>query len=246
MLCIGHKKALEYNLDMQQALTIKQQHVLDLLEAYMLKHKEPPTLEELKASLKLKSLRTVTQYLESLEEKGYISRRKHARRNIELRNVDADGMPNQTVSVPVVANVGCDDLSLFAQEQYDEFLEVDKTIADGPYSAQSSAAGGDTDGGIVAVRAVGDSMEDAGINSGDYVLIRFTDEAENGDRVAAIVGDMVTVKRYERKNGVTILYPESKNPKYRPIVLREDFKIAGKVLCVIPNPHAEITEVVYE
>lgn len=232
-----------YHKDMQQALTVKQQHVLDTVEAYMLKHKEPPTLEELRRSLKLKSLRTVTQYLESLEEKGYISRRKHARRNIELRNADADGMPNQqTVRVAVVANVGCDDLSLFAQEQYDEFLEVDKTIADGPYGSNT----GDTDGGIVAVRAVGDSMEDAGIHSGDYVLIRFTDEAENGDRVAAIVGDMVTVKRYERKNGVTILYPESKNPKYRPIVLREDFKIAGKVLCVIPNPHAELTEVIYE
>ncbi|HVV15025.1 MAG TPA: transcriptional repressor LexA [Candidatus Paceibacterota bacterium] len=232
---------------MQHALTIKQQHVLDTLEAYMLKHKEPPTLEELKASLKLKSLRTVTQYLEALEEKGYIYRRKHARRNIELRNADSDGMPNRTVSVPVVANVGCDDLSLFAQEQYDEFLEVDKTIADGPYRGEEVAPrGAGEEGGIVAVRAVGDSMQDAGINPGDYVLIRFTDEAQNGDRVAAIVGDMVTVKRYEKKNGVTILYPESKNPKYRPIVLREDFKIAGKVLCVIPNPHAEITEVVYE
>jgi repressor LexA len=231
---------------MQQALTIKQQNVLDTLEAYMLKHKEPPTLDELRKTLKLKSLRTVTQYLEALEEKGYIYRRKHARRNIELRNVDADGMPNQTVSVPVVANVGCDDLSLFAAEQYDEFLEVDKTIADNPYSGSSQMGSPGEEGSIVAVRAVGDSMQDAGINPGDYVLIRFTDEAQNGDRVAAIVGDMVTVKRYERKNGVTILYPESKNPKYRPIVLREDFKIAGKVLCVIPNPAAEITEVVYE
>jgi len=91
---------------------------------------------------------------------------------------------------------------------------------------------------------VGDSMLDAGIHSGDYVLIRFTDHAENGDRVAAIVGDMVTVKRLERREGVTILYPENKDPKYKPIILREDFKIAGKVLCVIPNPGAVLTEVV--
>ncbi|HWB34294.1 MAG TPA: S24 family peptidase, partial [Candidatus Paceibacterota bacterium] len=193
---------------------------------------------ELRKLLQVSSLRTVTQYLESLEEKGYIVRRKHARRNIELRGADADGMPaHDTVSVPVVANVGCDDLSLFAQEQRDEFLEVDTALAEGPRGDEGS---------IVAVRAVGDSMEDAGIHPGDYVLIRFTNEAQNGDRVAAIVGDMVTVKRYERREGVTILYPESKNPKYKPIVLREDFKIAGKVLCVIPNPHAEITEVVYD
>jgi repressor LexA len=218
---------------MNLPLTTKQERVLSELKKRMTRHGMSPTLEELRKALKFKSLRTVTQYLDVLQRKGYIIRHKNAKRNIELR--DGQG-GNQTVSIPVVANVGCDDLSLFAQEERDEFLEVDKTIADDR----------GTDGGIVAVRAVGDSMQDAGINPGDYVLIRFTDEAQNGDRVAAIVGDMVTVKRYERKNGVTILYPESKNPKYKPIVLREDFKIAGKVLCVIPNPQAEITEVVYE
>jgi repressor LexA len=219
---------------MQQALTPKQKRVLDNIELYVRARGEPPTLEELRKNLGFKSLRTVTQYLETLEEKGYIVRKKHARRNIELRNVDSEGMPNHTVSVPVVANVGCDDLSLFAQEERDEFLEVDQAIAESDES------------GIVAVRAVGDSMEDAGIHPGDYVLIRFTEQAENGDRVAAIVGDMVTVKRLERRDGVTVLWPESKNPKYKPIVLREDFKIAGKVLCVIPNPAAEMTEVIYD
>ncbi len=214
-------------------LTAKQNRVLTAIKLHMVTSKEAPTLEELRAALGVSSLRTVTQYLESLERKGYIVRRKHARRNIELRDADADGLPGATtVSVPVVANVGCDDLSVFAQEQHDEFVEVDKKIVD------------DDDGGIVAVRAVGDSMVDAGIHTGDYVLIRFTDHAENGDRVAAIVGDMVTVKRLERREGVTILWPESKDPKYKPIILREDFKIAGKVLCVIPNPNRETTEIV--
>ena len=77
-----------------------------------------------------------------LEHKGYIVRRKNAWRNIELRN--ADGAWG-TVSIPVVANVGCDDLSVFAQEQHDEFIEVDKKIVE-------------ESGEIVAVRAVGDSM----------------------------------------------------------------------------------------
>lgn len=223
---------------MNTPLTTKQQRVYVELKKRMGPAGQSPTLDELRRALKLKSLRTVTQYLEVLERKGYILRRKNAKRNIELRRSDEGS--NATVSIPVIANVGCDDLSLFAQEEREEFLEVDRTIAADP----KSRGGGES--GIVAVRAVGDSMQDAGINPGDYVLIRFTDEAQNGDRVAAIVGDMVTVKRYERKNGVTILYPESKNPKYKPIVLREDFKIAGKVLCVIPNPAAELTEVVYE
>jgi repressor LexA len=207
-------------------LTGKQKRVLENISLYIQAKGEPPTLEELRKNLGFKSLRTVVQYLDILERKGYMVRRKYARRNIELRPIDAEGRTETLVSVPVVANVGCDDLSTFAQEQYDEFLQVDKKIVE-------------QNGDIVAVRAVGDSMLDAGINSGDYILVQFTDNVKSGDRVAAIVGDMVTVKRLERRDGVTILYPENKDPKYKPIVLREDFKIAGRVLCVIPAAVAD-------
>ena len=217
---------------MNEPLTNKQKRVLDNIKLYVEAKGEPPTLEELRRNLNLKSMRTVTQYLEALERKGYIVRRKHAHRNIELRAVDALGHEATLVSVPVVANVGCDDLSVFAQEQSDEFLQVDKHIVEEA-------------GDIVAVRAVGDSMADAGVKSGDYILVQFTDNVKSGDRVAAIVGDMVTVKRLERRQGVTILYPESPDPKYKPIVLREDFKIAGKVLCIIPASLAEQEEVVH-
>jgi len=211
-------------------LTSKQKRVLDNISLYISAKGAPPTLDELRRNLGFKSIRTVVQYLDILERKGYVVRRRYARRNIELRPVDAFGRTETLVSVPVVANVGCDDLSVFAQEQYDEFLQVDKKIVD-------------ESGDIVAVRAVGDSMADAGIQSGDYILVQFTDNIKNGDRVAAIVGDMVTVKRFERREGVTILYPENKDPKYKPIVLRGDFKIAGRVLCVIPAAVADAEEV---
>ena len=215
-----------------KSLTGKQKRVLDNIELYIRAKGEPPTLDELRQNLGFKSLRTVMQYIETLERKGYIVRRKYSRRNIELRAVDAEGRSAMLVSVPVVANVGCDDLSVFAQEQTDEFLQVDKQIVD------------EVHGEIVAVRAVGDSMADAGVKSGDYILVQFTDKVKSGDRVAAIIGDMVTVKRLERRNGVTILYPESKDPKYKPIVLRDNFKIAGRVLCIIPAGVAEMDEVV--
>jgi repressor LexA len=216
-------------MQIQNLLTFKQQRVLNVVRDYLYKENMSPTLEQLRAALGFSSLRTVTQYLDILERKGYIVRRKNAARNIELRNVDGAW---GTVSIPVIANVGCDDLSVFAQQEADEFLEVDKRIVD------------EEDGDIVAVRAIGDSMNDAGINTGDYVLIRFTDQVETGDRVAAIVNDMVTVKRLEKRDGMTILWPQSKDPKFKPIILKEDFKIAGKVLCVIPAPQMEMTEVV--
>ena len=217
---------------LNKSLTGKQKRVLDNISLYINAKGEPPTLDELRQNLGFKSLRTVVQYIETLERKGYIVRRKYSRRNIELRAVDAEGRSAMLVSVPVVANVGCDDLSVFAQEQSDEFLQVDKQIVD------------EVHGEIVAVRAVGDSMADAGVKSGDYILVQFTDKVKSGDRVAAIIGDMVTVKRLERRNGVTILYPESKDPKYKPIVLRDNFKIAGRVLCIIPAGVAEMDEVV--
>ena len=166
-----------------KSLTGKQKRVLDNIELYIRAKGEPPTLDELRQNLGFKSLRTVMQYIETLERKGYIVRRKYSRRNIELRAVDAEGRSAMLVSVPVVANVGCDDLSVFAQEQTDEFLQVDKQIVD------------EVHGEIVAVRAVGDSMADAGVKSGDYILVQFTDKVKSGDRVAAIIGDMVTVKR---------------------------------------------------
>jgi repressor LexA len=216
-------------MNIQNLLTFKQQRVLNAVRDYLYRENESPTLEQLRANLGFQSLRTVTQYLDILERKGYIVRRKNAARNIELRNVDGAW---GTVSIPVIANVGCDDLSVFAQQEADEFLEVDKRIVE------------EEDGDIVAVRAIGDSMNDAGINTGDYVLIRFTDQVENGDRVAAIVNDMVTVKRLEKRDGMVILWPESKDPRFKPIILKEDFKIAGKVLCVIPAPQMEMTEVV--
>lgn len=212
-------------------LTSKQKRVLENISLYIHAKGEPPTLEELRRNLGFRSIRTVVQYLDILERKGFVVRRKYARRNIELRPIDASGRIETLVSVPVVANVGCDDLSVFAAEQYDEFLQVDKKIVD-------------ESGDIVAVRAVGDSMLDAGIQGGDYILVQFTDNVKSGDRVAAIVGDMVTVKRLERRDGVTILYPENKDPKYKPIVLREDFKIAGKVLCVIPAAVADAETIV--
>ena len=217
----------------RKPLTIKQARVLGIIKKHIGANRKAPTLDELRQELTVKSLRTVTQYLESLERKGYISRRKNATRNIELRE-EPENTP-RTISVPVVASVGCDDLSVFAAEPaengVDEFLEVDRKFAE-------------ESGDIVAVRAVGDSMCDAGIESGDYILVQFTERVQNGDRVAAIIGDMVTVKRFERRDGVIILWPESRDPKYKPIIMHENFKIAGKVLCVIPAPRAEITEVV--
>lgn len=216
---------------MNSPLTSKQQRIYSYIRQYMDEHGKSPTMDEIRAYANVGSINTVVDHLKALERKGYIVRRKHAKRNIELRNADRHNFANATMAIPVAASVGCDDLSVFAHATHDEFIEVDRKIVE-------------KKGDVVAVRAVGNSMNDADIFDGDYVLIQLTDQAENGDRIAAIVGDMVTVKKLEKRNGMTILRPESKDPKYKPIILSEDFKIAGKVICTVPNQSMDMTEVV--
>jgi repressor LexA len=215
---------------MKEPLTYKQQELLGAIRSYFKSHEQSPTLKEMGDLVGGKSLRTVAQYLDILERKGYIFRRKHAKRNIELVEEKPQGINSSFVSVPVAASVGCDDLSVFVNENHDEFLEVDQKLVEGKEP-------------VVAVRAVGNSMNDADIENGDYVLVQVTDVAESGDRVVAIVGDMVTVKRLEKKDGFMILRPESKDPSYKPIILNDDFKIAGKVICTVPGDSMDITRV---
>lgn len=215
---------------MKKPLTPKQQLIYSKISSDLKDKQEAPTLEELKDFIKANSITSVVQHLDALEKKGYIFRRKNSKRNIELRNADIYNN-TETVNVPVVASVGCDDLSVFTNEQHDEFIEVDKKLIGGKNH-------------LVAVRAIGNSMNDANIDNGDYVLIELTDHAENGDRVAVIVGDMVTVKKLEKHDNVVVLRPESTDPKYKPIVVSSDFKIAGKVVCSIPGQSMDIMEVV--
>ena len=216
---------------MKSKLTLKQQDIYSFIRQYITTNSESPTLDEIRKKIKVGSINTVTSHLKALEDKEYILRRKHAKRNIEIRQDDPSSLINWIKSISVVASVGCDDLSVFAEDKHDEFIHIDANLIEGK-------------GKVVAVRAVGNSMNDADIHNGDYVLIQLTEDVSNGDRVAAIVGDMVTVKKYEKRNGLIILRPESNDPKYKPIILREDFKIAGKVICSIPGESMDVTEVV--
>ena len=172
-------------------------------------------LTEIQDHFKLNSLRSVTQYIDALEKRGLISRNKFRHRGITILNNDAFPLKSTFLQIPVMASVGCDAMSVYAQEQYGEYLTVDKNLVGNHKN-------------VYAFKAIGNSMLDAGVHNGDYVLVEHTEYAENGDRVIAIVGDMAVLKRLQRTDGATVLQPEAKG--YAPIVLREDFKIFGKFI----------------
>ena len=207
-----------------ETLTEVQEQTLALIKRYISTHGQPPTLTELQKALKLSSLRSVTQRIEALERKGFIARDRFQHRSIRiLEAVNTQYLSSDFIAVPVIASAGCDAMEVFAQDEFGEFIAVDRKLVGRATS-------------IAAIKAVGDSMEDAGIKNGDYVIVEVTDKVENGDRVCAIIGNMAVIKRLQQANGFTVLHPENAKENYAPIVVtEEDSKIFGKVLSIIPG-----------
>lgn len=205
-------------------LTEAQEEIFTLIKQHIAKTGESPTIVELQKQLGLNSIRSVTQRLESLERKGFITRDRFQHRSIKvLTAASSVYLPADFVAVPVIASAGCDAMEIYAQDEFGEFIAVDKKLL-----GKATA--------IAAIKAVGDSMQDAGIHDGDHVIVEVTDRVENGDRVVAIIGNMAVIKRYTRANDVVILQPENKEGGYQPIVVtEEDSKVFGKVLSIIPN-----------
>jgi repressor LexA len=205
-------------------LTEKQQKFYESLRKLMEKNGESPTVAELVNLMKFSSPRAVTQYLESLEKKGLIERRRYEHRGIRLTGESENNIA--TVNIPVVASAGCDQMAILAQRNFGDYICIAKDLLQGVKKDN-----------VVCVKAVGDSMVDAGIKSGDYVLVqvvgRGEDNVSDGNLVVAIVDDFAVIKKIEFGTNAIILHPVSSDPQYKPIILRRDFQIFGKVIDVI-------------
>ncbi len=126
---------------------------------------------------------------------------------------------NETILIPLLGNVACG-LPIFADENVEAQVSVSiKLIKKGHR--------------YFLLRAKGDSMNDAGIDDGDLVLIRQQQHAENGNRVVALINDEATIKEYHHNGSLVVLKPKSHNKKYQPIILSDDFRIQGIVESVI-------------
>lgn len=208
-------------------LTSAQEQTLSLIKQYIRKHGKSPTIAELQKTLKLASIRSVTQRIEALERKGFIARDRFQHRSIKVLQSVSAYVNSDFIAVPVIASAGCDAMEVYAQDEFGEFIAVDRKVVGKATS-------------IAAIKAVGDSMEDAGIKSGDYVVVEVTDRVSEGDRIVAIIGNMAVIKRYTTSGDFVVLQPENKAAGYRPIIVKEeDSKIFGKVLSIIPNTEWE-------
>ncbi|MBN1841864.1 MAG: transcriptional repressor LexA [Deltaproteobacteria bacterium] len=191
-------------------LSSKQSRVLRFLMDFNAKYGFPPTIRELCDHFGFKSLNTAHFHLRSLKKKGYIHIHPGKGRGITLP--EARRLPER--KIPVVGRIAAG-LPILALENIEDFLGIDK----GFFCTEKS----------FAVQVKGDSMVDAHIQDGDYVIIRIQNQAQNGDIVAALIDDEVTLKYfYRRKRQIRL---ESANPKYPPLIFNKgdtrSFRILG-------------------
>ena len=202
-------------------LTQKQEEFFNILTDYIRREKIPPTNREILRMMGLKSPRSIAQYLDALEEGGYIKRGKGARNIKILKSPYDNNNSSKTVKVPVVGYVPCG-APFLAEENIEKQIVVSEKIAKPPYK-------------YFMLRAVGDSMNKARINDGDLVLVRQQMTANNGDIVVALIDDEATIKKLRLHKDHITLEPNSTSPNHCPIVLERDFKIQGIVVRSMPE-----------
>ncbi len=207
---------------MADKLTKRQQAVMDCIERWIREKGYGPTVREICSDLGLSSPSTVHVHLKTLEQKGYIVRDPLKSRSISLpaqhsaqeaANVIRPSF-SKIVDVPLVGNVAAGE-PILAEENITDTISLPTDIV------------GDAPSFMLSVR--GESMIEAGINDGDYVVVKEQPVANNGDIVVAIIEDGATVKRFFKEKNHIRLQPE--NSSMDPIITT-DCTIAGKVVAV--------------
>ncbi len=194
-------------------LTKRQKEIFDYIRRYASRHGYPPTVREIGKAVGLGSPSTVHAHLANLEKIGLLKRDPSKPRAIEVL-VEKAKRVVRGGGLPIVGEVAAGE-PMLAEENVEEYLEVPAAI-------------GGEDGDFI-LRVKGDSMKDAGILAGDYVVVRSEDTASNGEIVVALVGEEATVKRFFRENGRVRLQPENK--AFKPIRTK-NAKVLGIVVGV--------------
>ncbi len=205
----------------EHQLTDRQRQVLEMIDTSMRERGYPPSVREIGNAVGLTSPSTVHSHLLSLEKMGFLRRDPTKPRAIEVRwdpNSDAVLERRPVRHVPLIGDVAAG-TDVIAQENVEELLPVPADFTG--------------DGDLFMLRVRGDSMIEAGILDGDFVVAHAQTTADRGDVVVAgIPGEEATVKTLQRKGGKVILEPA--NPRLRPMEFDPgDVTIFGRVVTVL-------------
>ena len=214
------------------ALTARQQKILDAIRTEIEQKGYPPSMRQIGDMVGLASLSSVTHQLGRLETMGYIRRDPKLPRAIEVLDENGVGMHgSSSSSLPELPNFEVGDEDLVPVPL------VGRIAAGGPITAEQSVE--DVlalprqlvgSGKLFMLKGKGDSMIDAAICDGDWVVVREQHTADNGDIVAALLDDEATVKVFRQVDGHTWLMP--RNANYEPI-MGDRATVMGKVVSVL-------------
>jgi repressor LexA len=194
-------------------LTKRQQEIMDFIKRYAAKYGYPPTVREIGKAVGLASSSTVHAHLANLEKYGILKRNPAKPRAMELLIGTAKKAMGPR-GLPLVGQVAAGQ-PILAEENIEEYVQV------------PSIAGGEE--GEYVLRVSGESMKEAGILEGDFVVVRPQDSAASGDIVVALIGEEATVKRYFKEKDHVRLQPE--NPQMEAI-RTTDARVLGRVVGV--------------
>jgi len=205
-------------MDIGKDLTKRQQEIFDFIKKYSARYGYPPTVRDIGKAVGLASSSTVHAHLANLEKVGLLRRDPTKPRAIEMLDKAVDAarsVVSGQSGLPLVGQVAAGQ-PILADENIEEYVEV------------PVLAGGSDGEFVLAVR--GDSMVDAGILDGDFVVVRRQETASDGEIVVALVGEEATVKRFFKESDHVRLQPE--NATMEPIRTR-DVSIVGRVVGVL-------------
>lgn len=203
-------------MDIGKDLTKRQQEIFDFIKKYSAKYGYPPTVRDIGKAVGLASSSTVHAHLANLEKVGLLRRDPSKPRAIELLDRAADAVKSvvSQTGLPLVGSVAAGQ-PILAEENIEDYVNVPEQ------------AGGEDGEFILTVR--GESMKNAGILPGDFVVVRRQETANDGDIVVALVGEEATVKTFYRESDHVRLQPE--NETMEPIRSRE-VRVLGRVVGV--------------
>jgi len=225
----------------REGLSPRHKKILTFLETFLSEHGYPPSIREIGDHTQISSTSVVNYYLNQLEEMNYIERESNVSRGINLLKTSNGSLlqnmkttvtnfTEQLVSVPLVGNIVAGEpmpvpASDFSYYDPDSGIDV----------ARSLLPAGDRLEDLYALRVHGDSMIDAMVNDGDIVIMKRTDQAQNGEMVAVWLGDKdeTTLKYFYKEQNRIRLQPA--NPSMGPIYVADpaSLRIMGKVIMVI-------------
>ena len=209
----------------RKSLSDKQLAILDFIQRAVATRGYPPSMREIGDAVGLSSLSSVTHQLNQLELSGYLRRDPNRPRALEVL-IDIQQEEGAVVSdnptpigdaamVPLVGRIAAG-IPITAEEMVDEVFPLPRQLVG--------------KGELFMLKVVGDSMIDAAICDGDWIVVRQQKNAENGDIVAAMLDEEATVKVFQQRDGHTWLLP--RNSAFAPI-LGDYAELLGKVVAVL-------------